>query len=85
MGRNDKVECSKLEDILCMYKDEDYFPNLGKDAANPNKLTYNKLALMSSETFSKFTKASFSGQTRRIGRNILNESDRKSKSLFSVT
>ena len=79
MSRNDTAECGKLEDILCMYKDEDYFPNFGKDAANPNKITYDKLALMSSEAFSKFTKASFSEQTRRIGRNILGETDRKSK------
>ena len=77
MGRNHKVECGKLEEILRMFKDEDYFPNFGKDPTNPGKQTYDHIALMSSQHFSKFTKQSFSEQTRRIGRNIKAEMEKK--------
>ena len=75
-----KEDCAKLDAILDLYKTMENFPNcFGKDDSNPDKVTIEKLGLMNTKAFGKYTRQSFAAQVRTRGNRIVRNTTRLQK------
>ena len=76
-------DCAKLASVLEPLKTMEGFPNcFTKDDLNPDKVTIDKLGLMNSDVFGKYTRQSFAQQVRTQGNKVLRTNSKKSKLFF---
>ena len=79
-SREHPEDCLKLETILEPLKTMENFPNcFAKDDSNPDKVTIDKLGMMNSKAFGKYTRKSFVQQVRTQGNKVLRKESRQSE------
>ena len=77
-AKEHKDECAKLESILEPFKSVEKFPYcFAKDNNNPDKVTIDKIGLMNTKAFGKYTRNTFAQQVVTQGKKILRQTEKK--------